>query len=358
MFSYDVFLSQTHGGASRLFVGLHRGLLSLGVRSRICSGLHVNSYLARQPGVAGVRVPGPGPVTWRRACRICNAAFDRAAVAVARPSLYHLTYFPRRTRVGGAVPVAVTVLDMIHELYPEQFPADDPTSARKRHWVNAADVVFAISQQTKHDLVERFDIPAEKVVVVYPGLSPLTADPNADVARFGDYLLYVGDRIQPYKNFGALLAALARSEVARTVNLVCFGRTPLAPREQAVLQERGMLARTHVVHGSDGLLAALYAGARALVYPSTYEGFGFPPLEAMRLGCAVACSRGGSIPEVVGDAAVLFDPGDVDDMAAAIDRIVTDEALRARLLAAGKQRAAQFTWARAASETLEGYLRV
>lgn len=357
LFSHDIFSAQAYGGASRLFAELHRALLAHGVRSRVSAGLHVNTYLAGQRGVTGVRVPGAGSsVSLRRAARLCDAPLDRATIRSWKPAVYHLTYFPRRT-TRAPVPVAVTVLDMIHELYPDQFPAHDPTSARKRHWANAAEVVFAISEHTKRDLVALLDVPAEKVVVVHPGVAPMEADPSFNAGAYGDYLLYVGERSVPYKNFEALVLAIARSEVAHRLGLVCFG-APLTSTEMELLSRLAMLSRVHVVAGTDGQLAALYAGAQALVYPSRYEGFGLPPVEAMALGCPVACSRGGSLPEVVGDAALAFDPDDIDDIASALDRIVVDDALRAELIGAGKARAATYTWDRAAGTMIDVYRRI
>ena len=357
LFSHDIFVMQRHGGASRIFAGLHRALLEQGVKSRVAAGLHINTYLAGQGRVAGVRVSGLTSPAILGAYGICNAPLERAIVATWRPSVYHLTYFPRRTERPRS-PVAVTVLDMIHERYPEQFPPEDRTSERKRHWVDAADLVFTISQRTKDDLVSVFSVPDEKVVAVHPGVSPLAPAGPFDASRFGDYLLYVGERGIGYKNFDGLVQAMARSEVARGCNLVCFGGRPATAAERALLSGVGLLERTTMVNGGDAELAALYAGARALVYPSKYEGFGFPPLEAMAAGCPVACARAGSLPEVAGDAALLFDPDDVDDIAAALDRIVADEGLRSRLLASGAARARTFTWERAAHGTVEAYRRL
>jgi glycosyltransferase involved in cell wall biosynthesis len=357
LFSHDIFVMQRHGGASRVFAGLHGALRARGVDSRVFAGLHVNTYLAGQRGVAGVRVPGRSSPGMLGAYGKANLPVERAMVARWRPSVYHLTYFPRRTDRPPA-PVAVTVLDMIHERYPDQFPPEDRTSDRKRHWVGAADLVFTISRRTKDDLVSMFSVPEHKVVVVHPGVGRLAGAGTLDRRRFGDYLLYVGERGIGYKNFDGLVHAMAASQVARSCRLVCFGGRPMTAEERGLLERHGMAERTFLVNGGDAELADLYAGARALVYPSKYEGFGFPPVEAMAAGCPVACARAGSLPEVVGDAALLFDPEDVDDIAGALDRVVADDGLRSRLVDAGTARAAQFTWERAGQEAVDGYRRL
>jgi Glycosyltransferase len=127
-------------------------------------------------------------------------------------------------------------------------------------------------------------------------------------------------------------------------------------------RDRGVLSFDHPAIRDLGAVAeadlpALYSDALIFVYPSRYEGFGLPPLEAMACGAAVICSRAGSLPEVVGDAALLIDPDDPGALAAAIDRVLADTALRAALSDAGRRRAATFSWQRTAEETLAVYAR-
>ncbi len=357
LFSHDIFQSQSHGGASRLFVGLHRALRSQGVQSTVCAGIHINTHLEKEQGVVGRMLPPTAGLLQRRVLTRGNRAFERALTATWRPDIYHVTYFPRR-RHRPAAPVVVTVLDMIHELFAEQFPDDDPTSERKRWWTRSADLIVAISDTTKQDLVSMFDVPEDKIVVIYPGLAPLYPDPDLDIRAYGDYILYVGRRVPAYKNFTRCVEAWAQTAHGAPLQLVCFGGGPLTEEERSDLVRHNLLARAFVLSGPDAHLASLYAGARACVYPSVYEGFGFPPLEAMSLGCPVACSRAGPIPEIVGHAAVFFDPSDIDDMAQAIAKTVDDERLRSGLRRAGLERASSFTWKRAAECTVAGYRSV
>jgi glycosyltransferase involved in cell wall biosynthesis len=162
----------------------------------------------------------------------------------------------------------------------------------------------------------------------------------------------VGERAKPYKNWALLIDAVAASEPG--IRLACFG-PPGTVDEQRLLDARGLHDRVRFVGGNDRDLARMYGAAAALVYPSHYEGFGLPPLEAMAHGCPVVSARAGAMPEVLDDAALFFDPTDVDDLGHALARVLTDTDEVARLRARGRERASTFTWERTVDETLRGY---
>lgn len=354
LFSHDIFGFQRYGGVSRYAVHLHASLLAAGVESRLFAGLHVNHYLDGVASVTGRRIDPPGPAPLRQAVRALNVAAEERLVRAWKPAAYHVTYYSRRRpRLG--VPVVVTVYDMIHELFPDQFAAEDRTSEHKRWWVDTASLVFALSERTRADLVRLWPSAASKVVVVRPGILPLPPPAGGAPNPYGDFLLFVGDRRAPYKNFARLAAAVAHSQRGRRCRLVCFGGGELSADERRTLDRLGMLSRTSTVSGPDATLATLYRQAKALVYPSLYEGFGFPLLEAMSAGCPVVCAAAGPIPEVVGGAALTFDPEDADSIAGAIDRLLDDPELVAELRAAGPMRAETFDWRRAGQEALPYY---
>jgi glycosyltransferase involved in cell wall biosynthesis len=137
--------------------------------------------------------------------------------------------------------------------------------------------------------------------------------------------------------------------------LVCAGGGPFTSSEQDLVRAAGLSGRVRQIDVDDVGLATLYRDALGLVYPSFYEGFGLPPLEAMAAGCPVVAARAGAIPEVVGDAALLFDPADVDEMAAAIARLVADDELRSSLVCDGASRVEPFRWDRTVDLTVAGY---
>ncbi|MCB9438313.1 MAG: glycosyltransferase family 4 protein [Anaerolineales bacterium] len=254
----------------------------------------------------------------------------------------------------------------IHDLGYLHFPDAHPLKERRYlDWSTAfsarrATLVLADSQATQADLVKHYQIPAEKIRVVYPGvddsLRPVT-DPQqlAHVrAKYGlneRYLFFLGT-LQPRKNIERLVKAYARwwlRSNTTDVQLVLSGNAGWLYQEAWTANIEGVHLTGYV---ADEDVAALYSGAIALVFPSLYEGFGFPVLEAMRCGTPVICSNTSSLPELVGDAALLVDPTSTDDIATAIGRLVKDDALRQDLITKGYQQAAQFTWQRTAEQTL------
>jgi len=231
--------------------------------------------------------------------------------------------------------------------------------------VARADHILADSAATRDDLIELYQAPPEKVSVLYCGIDAAFR-PVRDLqiqaavrARYGlgsaPFIVAVST-LQPRKNYVRLIQAFARLST-QGVNLVIAGgkgwlfETIFAEVERLRLQERvifpGFVA--------DDDLPALYSAARLLAYPSLYEGFGLPMLEAMACGTPVVASTASCLPEVAGDAARLVSPTDVEALAMALDEVLTDEALRADLIAKGHARAGQFTWDQAARQLLGIY---
>jgi glycosyltransferase involved in cell wall biosynthesis len=252
----------------------------------------------------------------------------------------------------------VTVYDMINELFPESFPAADDIPNRKRVAVTRADHVICISETTRNDLLALLPVDPGRVSVVHLGFDVLSPGRWSSESLVGarPYLLYVGLR-GGYKNFSSLLTAYARSEnLRREYGLVCFGGGPFTADEIGALDRAGIV-RDRVIHvaGGDDRLAALYMGASALVYPSRYEGFGIPPLEAMALSCPVVCSRAPAVREILGDAVEYFDAHDSDGLTMAMESVVSSPSRRAELLEKGRQLLERYSWRRCAMQTAEVY---
>jgi glycosyltransferase involved in cell wall biosynthesis len=231
--------------------------------------------------------------------------------------------------------------------------------------VARADHVLADSAATRDDLIDIYNTPREKISVLYSGVNP-AFQPVRDPARLaavrdryrlgsGPFVLGLGT-IQPRKNFARLIQALAR-QPERDLKLVIAGGKGWLYDSIFAEVERSRLQDRVIFPGfvADEDLPALYSAARVYAYPSTYEGFGLPLLEAYACGTPVVTSTAACLPEVAGDAALLVSPTDVDALAVALHQAATDDALRTRLIARGFERVKGFTWARAAQQLLETY---
>lgn len=353
---YDgvIYTRQRYGGISRVFDNL---------TAELEETPDVDTYRFRFPESFGVP-----PRDWYFVPKLGGALrrFDALATPVLSDlygaDVYHSTYLRLPERVDAET--VATIHDTIHAAFPDQFANAERIISRKRRCVEAADALVAVSEHTKRDLVEYYDAPPEKVHVVYNGVDPFFAPlPRADreptLREHGvsePFVLYVGNR-GGYKNFATLLQAFAGWERASEYQLVCVGSPPeWTDDERETISEAGLGKTVTLVSDvDDETLHAFYTAAAAFVYPSKYEGFGLPPLEAMRCRTPVIVAEAASIPEVVGDAGLYFDPASSERLRERLERLATDDSLREQLVAAGAERAKQFTWQRTAAETLAVY---
>jgi glycosyltransferase involved in cell wall biosynthesis len=227
--------------------------------------------------------------------------------------------------------------------------------------------VLTVSHASKLDILQYLKIPAERVEVIYNAPDErITAPPAAeDVARARDrfqltspFILYTGN-IKPHKNLDRLIeayAALRRRGIEDYKLLIIGDEVSKYPNLRRLVHRFQLHQHVRFLgFVSDATLAALYRLATVFVFPSLYEGFGLPPLEAMAAGAPVITSNVSSLPEVVGDAALLIDPLDANSIADAMARVLSDPALRADLIRRGLARAQVFSWARAAARVHEVY---
>lgn len=255
----------------------------------------------------------------------------------------------------------VTVHDVFAAIEPRWFARRTAWQLRmtQRRATSAARRVIAVSERTRGDLVERYGVAPEKIQVIYNGVDhgrfhPAEVDAEAIARRFGvpyPFILCVGS-LMPWRNAPRVLRAAARLGYGLLfVGRDIWGTDPTA----RIAASHGWDWARFAGYVPDDELPALYAAASVFAYPSLYEGFGIPPLEAMACGTPVVASTAGALPEVLGDAALLVDP---TDEAALADALLAAAEDRGTLRRRGLQRAAGFTWERAARETWQVYMSV
>jgi glycosyltransferase involved in cell wall biosynthesis len=264
-----------------------------------------------------------------------------------------------------------TLHDLIFRLFPEyHLPLNHwfLTNAMP-HFLRRADAIIAVSECTKRDAISNYQLPPEKITVIYEGVNPALrpendldriAEARARYANHQPFLFFVST-IEPRKNIIALVDALRVLRAhGHSYRLLIAGRKGwlYQPTFDHVKRTGMSDAVGFLDYVPDADLPALFAACEAFVFPSLYEGFGLPVLEAMACGAPVICSNMSSLPEIAGDAALLVNPRGVGEIAAAIERVIGDANLRAELRAKGLARAAQFSWERAARETSQVYRRV
>lgn len=203
--------------------------------------------------------------------------------------------------------------------------------------------------------ITNYQIPEDHITVIHLGVNQPVEIEFTKLSR-KPYLLYVGQR-SGYKNFWGLIQAFARSSrLQKDFDIVAFGGKPFSKSELSMIAQFGLdLNRVSQVSGNDQLLGAYYHGALAFVFPSYYEGFGLPPLEAMSFGCPVVSSNRSSMPEVIGNAGEYFDPTSLESIQSSIEKVVYSNEYRNSLIKKGKVRVKLFTWQKCASKTLDAY---
>jgi glycosyltransferase involved in cell wall biosynthesis len=352
LYDHQAFSMQKYGGVSRYFYEVIKGMgKKQGFEIHLPILMSANAYLKDLNTVRYQRfeyiLKG---FNWLVAYINRYHTIRKLADCAISFDVFHPTYYdPYFLPYVSDKPFVLTIYDMIHELFPEYFPSSK-TSRNKEKLAKEASLIIAISENTKKDIVKIFGIDADKIKVIYLGVSPLPVVCDVNIPIPKDFLLFVGQRYE-YKNFLTLAESIREILIQRSLSLICFGGGSFTQKEMAKLRELDLSDSVISLSGNDQMLAHLYRGAIAYVCPSRYEGFGIPVLEAMSCGCPVASSNVSSLPEVGGDAASYFSPGDKASITEAIERIVSDVGYRQELIERGLVQAGKFTWEKTVGQT-------
>ena len=349
-FDEQIFVAQQYGGISRLFAELSKQFLregSLEVELLPLDAPVVNRYLLDEPYLRDRLKVSDAGSTMAALARYFVRMRPRTSVDVIHNTFYlphGLAGYPKARRV-------VTVHDMIPELLPKSRRRLDFITLKKRY-VMSADHVICVSEATRNDMLRVYGDVKAPISVVHHGVDPIFRPGGQRVPGLPDrYLLFVGNRGQ-YKDANVLLSAFAAMrKKADWVALVFTGGGAFTRAERAQQQELGIADRVIQISLKDTAMSGAYGNALMCVFPSRFEGFGLPALEAMACGTPALLAQGSSLPEVGGDAAKYFTPGDAQDLSVAIEGLLTDEQERNRMKIAGISRAQGFTWGTAAAKT-------
>jgi len=356
LYDYQAFVRQKYGGVSRYFYELV---------TRICSepdidvmmwmGRHINKYKIEDFKenlfyFYGKRVY-PYPRT-KILSAWAHKPFFRRFYNKADLDILHQTFYCDYGKKKNTK-LVITLHDFTPEKYTKHFSRLNNAIKVKRKTIEQSDGLICISNNTKKDLLELFDVPESKIRVIYHGNS-LLIKPD-DKPLFPDpYVLFVGGRYA-YKNFSILVDAISSSVSFKDIKILCFGGGGFSRDEKTYIKAKKMVERISHIEGDDFMLANAYKYASAFVYPSLYEGFGIPLLEAMHYGCPILASETSCFPEIAGDAALFFNPLLTEDFAFKLERLLTDTLLREKLVENGFKREKLFSWDKCAKETLGFY---
>jgi glycosyltransferase involved in cell wall biosynthesis len=263
-------------------------------------------------------------------------------------------YFLPRLHGAVAKRRVITIHDLTYKRFPELLQKETLESLERHisREIAIADAIVCVSESTRRDLLRFYEVDPDRAFAIHSGLgTPPDAEPVEGLPS--RYLLFVST-IEPRKDLGTLIDAFSRLTDYEG-SLVVVGKIGWKS-EHLIRRLRGARI-VHLDYLRASQLATVYKNAEAFVFPSIYEGFGFPLLEAMTHGVPTIAARSSSLPEIGGDAALYFEPRDVDGLEAQLRRLLGDEVLRNELIERGRRRAAEFRWERAAAETLEVFRR-
>ena len=264
--------------------------------------------------------------------------------------IFGANYFLPRLMGAVAKRRIITIHDLTYKRFPELLQKETLQNLERQMMreIALADAIICVSESTRRDLLQYYEVDPQRVHAIHSGIAPLP-EPYPVPALPKRYILFVST-IEPRKNLDVLLDAFEQLRGEYVGSLVVAGRIGWKAEETARrLRAPGVV---HLDYLPPAQLATVYRNADVFVFPSIYEGFGFPLLEAMALGVPSIAARSSSLPEIGGDATLYFDPKNARELTAALRRVLSDDNLRRDLIARGRERASEFRWDVAAYETL------
>jgi len=366
LFDYQIFSIQRFGGISRYFYEIMKRFYDYNEVSFMLSLLYSNNEYIKKSKfynkfiLKGFIFPGRYKIE-----NVINKLYSKILLKHSNYDIFHPTYYDSYfIKYLGKKPFVLTVYDMIHEKFRNLYNHKDKTIEIKKYLMYNAKKIIAISRNTKKDILNYTNIKENKIEVIYLANS-LSIDNELQVSSNNtlnnlpnNYILFVGRR-DKYKNFGNLVKAIGKLLYEdKDLYLLCVGGGNFTPEERNMFYNMKIANKIYHLDVDDYGLTHLYRQAKLFVFPSLYEGFGIPILEAFANDCPVVCSNRSALPEVAGKAALYFDPEDIRSIKSSVEIVLENSKLRASLIEKGKNRIKYFTWDKTAKETIELYKKL
>ena len=383
LYDYQIFTKQNYGGVSRYFYELMDNLRAHKIDIEIPINYSKNIYIKEADFLSkplkgytkykdflfGLRPTGKAKIykLLQKLNFIKNAETANQKISIERLKkqnfdIFHPTYYDSYfLKYIGKKPFVLTIYDMIHETYPELFSADNKIARQKKILAQKADKIIAISENTKKDIIKFIGINEDKILVIHLGNSINRQENNLKINTDllkklpEKYILFVGNRAS-YKNFDNFSKALIPLfKINKKLNAVCAGGGEFSDKEINFFKTFNITDKFRQYSVNDSDMTLLYKNALVFVFPSLYEGFGLPILEAFNCGCPVAASNRGSLPEIAGNAAAYFNPEDISSITDAINNIIADDGTKEKMKKNGFEQLKKFSWEKTAEKTLDVY---
>ena len=354
-YDYQIFSLQRYGGASKYFTNIVENF-SNKIDPKIVSLFYKNEYLKRSRSKKTLFYYGEKLNFLTNYFNKLNKKYFEYYIRTYKPNIIHHTYFLEKNIYQSQAKNIITELDLIKEkFYPDIY--ENEINYKKKLY-SEIEQIICISESTKKDLISYYNVKEEKIRVIHLGINKDSSylEMNLNLKPF---LLYVGPRSR-YKNFYNLLKSYSNSQkINSEFNLVCFGGGNFTKDEKKLFRQL-KIEESKILHfeGNDMTLNYFYKHARIFVYPSLYEGFGIPLLEAMKMKCPVACSDTSSFPEVAGDAAIYFNPDSIDSIISNLEKSLFNNQQLNKLTINGIENIQRFSWKTCAKNTEEVYQKI
>ena len=356
LYDHQIFTFQKYGGISRYFSELYTNFLTMdSIQPEISVVYSENSYYQKlfhnRQILPDIHFLGKTTIINK-----INECDSKNRITKGNFDIFHPTYYnPYFLKNLKTKPYVLTVYDMIHELFPDIFKGDS-TSIQKKKVIECATKIIAISENTKTDIIKFYDIDPKKIEVIPLATSLHIQTPDSTLNLPQKYILFVGNR-GAYKNFTFFINSISTLlSDEKDLYLICAGGGVFSDAETSLLDDLKIKRKVlHFAVTNDSTLSQLYKKAILFAFPSLYEGFGIPVLEAFSCGCPVAASNNSSLPEVGGNAVKYFDPYNSNSIKNVIEDLVHNKGDRDSIRIKGYQQLKQFSWEKTALCTKKVY---